>query len=147
MTCKMRRPPPGVTKQPRCTARTRAGTPCACAPLPGRDVCRWHSTNPADVERRLDASRRGGENRGAASPFSVLPICLSVDVAALDVHTAEGLRGFVASALRQCAELPFSVQTAHAIAALANTQRAVIEAADLEGRLAFLEASTRFRAA
>ena len=58
----------------------------------------------------------------------------------MDLETAGGLSLYLTRALVQLAKLPFDVKVANAMAQMVNVARAGIEAADLETRLAALEA-------
>lgn len=62
-------------------------------------------------------------------------------IAALNLETAEGLRGFLSATLAALARLPFDTRTANAISALATAQRNTIETGDFEVRLKALEGS------
>jgi len=128
----------------RCRGKTRSGQSCRARVVHGSAFCVRHAEDPAIRSRALDGSRRGGLARGhalrrtTAAPFAVDD---------LDLETAVGLRRYLARALLQLAKLPFDVRTANAMAQMVNVARAGIEAADLEGRLAALEARVPGRVA
>jgi hypothetical protein len=66
----------------------------------------------------------------------------TVDVSALDLKTADGLRTLMAHAMARVAELPVDVRTATCLAQMATAQRGIVAGADLERRVAALEDST-----
>lgn len=126
----------------RCGSTTKAGAPCRAVPLPGRDYCLFHSPDPADRERLLAQSRRGGQkNRAPIADEAPPPPSLAdtQDVATLDLRTPEGLTGFLAAALGALARLPFDARVANAIGQLATGQRALIDTDDVQKRLKALE--------
>nr|WP_290689803.1 MULTISPECIES: HGGxSTG domain-containing protein [unclassified Haematobacter] len=53
-----------TTSQPRCGARTRKGTSCACKPQPGKARCKFHgglstgARTPEGLDRIRDAQRQ-----------------------------------------------------------------------------------------
>ena len=127
----------------RCTSLTRSGAPCRAAVAPGRDVCRWHDPSPAAKARHKAESARGGLTKAYGALPAVAALADDPRVSALNLETAEGLRGFLGATLAALARLPFDTRTANAISALATAQRNIVEASDFEARLATLEAAQR----
>jgi len=108
--------------------------------MPGRDVCRWHSSDPDDVAKHREESRRGGENR-RREPFTLDLLATVLDVDVLNLETAAGTRKLLAETIRHLARRPFSTATANSMSQCVLAQRSVIETSDLEERLTVLEAS------
>lgn len=129
-----------ATTSTRCTALAASGAPCKAPPIPGRRVCRWHDPSPEAKAKHKAESKRGGLSKAYGALPSVAALADDPRVAALDLETAEGLRGFLGATLAALARLPFDTRTANAISALATAQRAILETSDFEGRLAALEA-------
>jgi hypothetical protein len=127
------------TKPTGCTSRKGNGDPCLAALIPGRDVCRWHSTDPADRERHQAESRRGGLSKAYSAIPSVAPLAETAGVSELDLATPTGLRAFLAATLRALAHLPLDTRVANAIAQVVTCQRSVLETSDFEERLRILE--------
>ena len=111
----------------------------------GKTYCRWHSPEPADREKHKAESRRGGLPKAYGALPAVSASVESKGVTAVDLETAEGLRGFLAATLQQLAHLPFDARTANSISSLATAQRSLIEASDFEKRLNALEAAQMAR--
>lgn len=126
--------------RPRCVAITAADAPCKNSALPGKAHCRWHSPDPADVAKHLAESHRGGVAKAWGLMPIAAPVSESLDLAAVNLESAAGVRRLLAGVLRQLASLPIDARTANAISQVATAQRAAIETGDLEGRLAALEA-------
>jgi hypothetical protein len=130
-----------VSAHPRCTATRADGAPCQAPARGGTALCRWHDPSPEAKSRHREESRRGG----LAKAYNALPAIDSLTddptISQHDPNTAEGLRACVAVAIRALFKLPFDVRVAKAVASLATAQRALIEASDLERRLAALEAA------
>lgn len=125
----------------RCKSRAATGEACKAALMPGRDHCRWHSPDPADRERHLAESRKGGHAKAYGALSSVAPLSESEGVVGLDLQTAAGLKALLGHTLKGLANLPFDVRVATAIGQLALAQRSTIETSDLDERIAVLEAS------
>lgn len=119
-----------------CTSLKKGGGPCSQLAILGKVVCRFHSNDPADIAKRLEESRRGGE-RSPAPGSSVGPIAGEIE--GLDLETAEGLRGYTAAAMRGLAKLPHSPKTASVMAQLVQAQRQNIERGLLEERMRAIE--------
>ncbi len=126
-------------RENRCQTVKTNGEACKNAALLGKSACRWHSADAADIARHLEESRRGGEAKAWGAMPELAPLADDPAVRDLDLSTAVGVRDFLGAALRALGKIPYSVKTAHAISALAATQRAALEAGDLEERLAALE--------
>lgn len=103
----------------------------------GTTYCVRHADDPRIRSRALEGSRRGGRNRGQALRRTT---AAPLEIEDLDLETAGGLSLYLTRALVQLAKLPFDVKVANAMAQMVNVARAGIEAADLETRLAALEA-------
>jgi hypothetical protein len=127
-----------------CTATTKAGAPCRAQALPASDRCLLHSEDPAIQADRQEAQRRGGLARARQL---TLPSADPLDVADLDLESIHGLRTYLARAMVRLAELPFDVKVANAIGQVVQVQRVLIEATELEGRVADLEAKVWARRA
>lgn len=125
----------------RCSGTKRDGSRCRAALIPGRDVCRWHSTDPADREKHLAESKRGGYARAYGQLVTVAPLGEAEEFAELRprLATAAGVRDFISLALAQLAQLPFDCKVANAIAQLATAQRGIIDTSDIEERLRIIE--------
>lgn len=121
----------------RCAGKTGAGKPCRARAVQGTAYCVRHAEDPRIRSRALEGSRRGGRSRGQALRRTTAAPLETED---LDLETAAGLKLYLARALFQLARLPFDVKVANAMAQMVNVARAGIEAADLETRLAALEA-------
>lgn len=122
-----------------CSKPKKDGTPCKANVLAGSDTCRWHSDDPAQRQRHLDESRKGGLSKAYGAIPSVAPLADRPGVADMNLETAEGLRGFLGATLQRLARLPFDSRVANSISSLATAQRALIEASDFERRLSDLE--------
>lgn len=85
--------------------------------------------------------RRGGLTKAFGELHRGPPLAIALDPGALE--TACGIRGLLGLTLAALAGLPFDVRVANAISQTVTAQRAVIEAGDIEKRLAALEASVR----
>jgi hypothetical protein len=109
--------------------------------MPGRDVCRWHSPDPADRERHIAESRRGGIARAHGLGPSVAPLAETAGIPELDLESPAGLRTFLAATLHGLARLPLDTRVANAVAQVVTCQRAVVESSDFEERLKALEES------
>ena len=120
--------------------RAASGLPCRAAVMAGRNVCRWHDPSPEAKAKHKAESARGGQAKAYGALPAVGALADDPRVAALDLETAEGLRGLTGATLAALARLPFDVRTAHAISALATTQRNTLETHDYEARLRALEA-------
>lgn len=121
------------------TCRKASGEACTAPLIPGKTHCRWHSPDPADQQRHRAESRRGGLAKAYNAVPSVAPLAQTAGVLELDLESAAGLKSFIGHTLRKLAELPFDVRVANAIAQCVTCARAVVEASDLEERLAMLE--------
>jgi hypothetical protein len=86
------------------------------------------------------ASRRGGEARTTQLAGSSADPLTPLEVADLDLETVAGLKTYLARALLKLGQMPFDVRVANSIGQLVQTQRGLLEASDLEGRVATLEA-------
>jgi len=129
-----------MTRQP-CIALTKAQRACRAPAIPGKAFCLWHSPDPADVAKARAMSRRGAaasHHKPTPAP-EVEPIASVLDLAALDLETAGGLRALLAGTMRQLARLPFTIGIANGLAQIATAQRALIETSTIEDRLAQIE--------
>ena len=126
-----------------CGGTRRDGQPCRATALPGSDRCLWHDERPAAQRRRRDASRRGGLTKAYGSLPSTAPLADGLDVANLDLASAAGVVQLLGETLGALARLPFDVRTANAIAQVATSQRAALEASALEARVGALETAAR----
>ena len=113
------------------------GKACRARAVHGTALCVRHAKDPGIRSRALEGSRRGGKKRGESLRRSTAS---PLEVEDLDLETVAGLRCYLARALLQLGKLPFDVKVANAMAQMVNVARAGIEAADLETRLAALEA-------
>jgi hypothetical protein len=74
---------------------------------------------------------------------AVAPIADTLDVARLDLSTAGGVVTLLGATLAGLARLPLDCRTANAIAQVATSQRAALEASALEARVGALETAAR----
>lgn len=126
-----------MTPEPRCAAFKKNHERCKLPALEGKQHCMYHSDDPADRAKHLEQSRNGGTRR---DQLMIEPLASVIDVDAMPLDTAQGIRELLGATLRQLARLPFSTKTAGVIGQCSLAARAVIETSDLEARLAALEA-------
>jgi len=105
----------------------------------GARFCRWHDPSAEGRARHLEESRRGGHAKAYNALPAGAPLAESAAVAGLNLSTPAGLVGLLAASLAALARLPFDTRTANALGQLATAQRGILEASDLEQRLAALE--------
>jgi hypothetical protein len=114
-----------------CKGQTKDGKPCAAKPRPGMDLCPWHS--PELAERRTEWSRRGGVNSSNKARIrKQLPDA---------VLSPTELQGLLSKALRDVLTGKLEPGPANAAGGLARALVTIKESADLEERLAALEAA------
>ncbi len=114
----------------RCAATTKGGKPCGGTPVPGEDLCPWHS--PSWAERRRAWSVKGGQgksNKRRAAKYLAEPMT----PAELQSLLGAVLRGVVAGRL--------SPGIGNATANLGRALVAIGEATTTEERLTALEAA------
>ena len=112
----------------RCSATTKGGKPCGGTPVPGEDLCPWHS--PSWAERRRAWSVKGGQgksNKRRAAKRLAEPM----GPAELQILLGAVLRDVVAGRVEP--------GVANAAAALGRALVTVTEASDIEKRLTALE--------
>ncbi len=114
--------------QPACRARTKRGTTCRGFALPGRDVCLMHAPDLAD---KVEAARRRGGTMAAKVRV------LQGKRQKLDSPRA--LVRFVSDLLQDTLAGTVDPKVANAVINGVNAQRALLEAGEIEGRLADLE--------
>jgi len=131
--------PANVARQ--CKAKNRRGEPCGAYAIDGSDFCFWH--DPAKVQERAQARSEGGKARQGRRVF--------VNADTGEQHTEVVLETpadvveVVAKALNDLFKLENSVQRAKAAASLAGVALKALEVADLEARIAALEAAEEDR--
>ncbi len=113
----------------KCSAITRAGSPCPSPPLAGSQWCWTHA--PEAEEARREASRKGGKSRSAAEQARkrIPPAMPPDEFAGL---LAFLFRGFVAGRI--------SPKVGTAAATIARAMLEVRQQVDVEQRLSALEA-------
>ena len=125
-----------------CTATAANGAPCKRQPSRGENVCLFHDPSAKAKAKHTAASARGGSHPKNALPF-VPALTEDPRIATLNLETAGGLRGLLGATLGALAQLPMDARTANAIGQLATAQRGLIEASDLERRIADIEVAQR----
>ena len=129
-----------------CTATTKAGAPCRAVRKAGLEVCAFHDRSPEARARHLEISAKGGRRHSRTANAAPVP-AMSEDpaIAALDLTTLAGIRDFTAAAVRGLSRLPLDARLANAITGLVTAQRSTLDGADLEERVAALEAQQGLR--
>lgn len=130
----------------KCTAVRLDGTACKANAKGHTPWCRWHDpSDEARAEHRAQ-SRAGGIAKAATIVVeSAEPLANDPAVRALDLATADGVRGLLAATLRALTTLHVDVRLANALANLTHAQRASIEQVDVVERIEALEAAERLR--
>ena len=112
----------------RCKAQTAGGAPCSAQPVRDDGFCYWHS--PATASERVEARRRGGQNRSTkARARKQIPVAMSADE----------LAGWLSLLFTQVMAGRIEPRVATAAATVAKTLMDVRQASELEERLAALE--------
>ena len=114
-----------------CDAITDGGEPCRAAPLRDAPYCFWHS--PDHQQEAQEARRLGGVRRRREGTIAGV---YEVE----GVQTPRQIQRIVEIAILDTLELPNSVARNRTLGALVQTAQRVIEANELEARLAALEA-------
>jgi len=122
---------PQATTVNRCTATTKAGTPCQGYAPPGGDLCFWH--DPERATERAAARSRGGAARHARK------LGTPGDPDAVELQAPADWLAIVALATRDTMRLENSVSRNRTLGYLATTAARLFEATELEERLAALE--------
>ena len=113
----------------KCSAIARSGQRCQSAALPDSRYCWVH--DPAKVEQRREASRKGGRNRGnRARAQKNLP----------DAMNANEMAGWLSVAFKQVLTGKLEPKVGTALATIAKALLEVHETTELEARLRELEA-------
>ena len=118
-----------------CKAKTRAGTPCQVAALPGADYCFFH--DPAKADERREAQGLGGrQNR-----------MKTLDAAAPDVkiEDCQDVVALMSGTINQVLKGQIDPRVANTVGYLANVTIRAVEQGNLERRIAELEALFRSR--
>jgi hypothetical protein len=116
--------PHGPLLSKHCHATRSDGAPCS-APPGKHSLCFWH--DPEQREEMLAAARNGGSRKG-------LPLPIGRPVDALEA------RGLLASVLAALLDGALDPNTARAAAYILQVERKIAEGAELERRIAALEA-------
>jgi len=116
----------------RCVGVNKSGQPCSAKPLPGSDRCPWH--DPAWDERRKAWSIRGGHGKSnKARAKKAMPPAMT---------TAELLQQ-LSSVFELTLAGVVEPGVAQACGSLARTMVMIRETAEVEARVAELEATTK----
>jgi hypothetical protein len=118
---------------PRCGQPTRSGASCTAAAI-FPDGCLWHSRTPEAEERRAQVASEGGRarsNRARATAVLAARQPRVLTIAEVGGITSSALAGVVTGRM--------SPTVAGAIAGLVRAHLSVIEAGELEQRIAALE--------
>lgn len=115
----------------RCTATTKAGKPCNAPARPGRPYYLFH--DPAAVEERRAASKKGGHNKSNAARAERRLVKMSVH----DVQIV------LTTAMREVFDGNLDIGTAAARATLGRAVILANEKGDLEKRVAEIEEQIR----
>lgn len=117
-----------MTEQPRCQGTTKNGRPCRSFALPGRPWCFAH--DPERAGEREAARAKGGQVAGQARK-------LRGKRAKLD--TVPGLVRFTARVIQDALDGTTEVTVARCALYGVSIQKQLLEASDLEKRIAALE--------
>ncbi len=117
-------------KPEKCQAVARGGQPCSAMPRPGRPFCLWH--DPLADEARRELSRKGGRARSHAA---------RARRAIGGVHDLRSVQRRLVQALEKVELGTLSPGQAMAMAALGRAIVTLVEAGEIESRLAALEAA------
>src|SRR5919106_1362209 len=117
-------PPQGALLSKHCQATRSDGAPCG-APPGKRGICFWH--DPERREEMLAASRNGGGRKA-------LPLAVGRPL------KGEEAQGLLASVLAVLLDGALDPNTARAAAYILQVERKIAEGAELERRIAGLEA-------
>jgi hypothetical protein len=129
-------PPPlasnGAGKVPRpCSARRADGSPCAATAMAGHEHCMFH--NPEMSEQRASGRRQGGAAR--SQPRAVL----NPDETMQRVRTIGDLRDLLADTINDVRTGRLDPRVANTVGYLSSVLVRVLEAGELEDRLAAVE--------
>ena len=119
-----------MAEERRCAATNRTGEPCSAQPLPGRPYCRWH-------DPQLAADRKRWATEGGRAKSNARRAQRELQLAAAGVGQLPAVL-FRALGRVEAGELEPNVATA--MATLGRAIVAATQAAELEERLAALEA-------
>ena len=115
-----------------CSGTNKDGSACSGQARPGRAWCSWH--DPQLDARRAEWRRRGGVSRSnRARATKALPA---------DLMSMPELQGALCRALRRVESGELEPGRANAMAALARAITSVVEAGEVQDRLAALETVT-----
>ncbi len=115
-------------KPEKCTAITRSGSPCGATPVPGGTRCAWHADTWA--EKRREWSKRGGQSRSHQA---------RARKALGGTHDLKGVQERLVGAQAKVEDGELAPGQAMAMAALGRAIVSVVQAGELEGRIATLE--------
>ena len=118
----------GATRQPSCGARTQRGAPCRSFTLPGRPFCMSH-----DPERAGDVRQARARGGAAASKLRALKARRP------RLDTAAGLMAFIAALAHDTLGGRVAPDVSRAVAYALSLQLRLLEASELEQRIAVLE--------
>lgn len=109
-----------------CQATRTDGQPCRANTQAGSDFCFWH--DPAQRDRMLAASRKGGRNRRK-----------EVKMPEAEPLTPERVRGILAATAQAAGEGALTPEIARAIGYLLQIESKIFDSHELEKRLEKLE--------
>ena len=119
-----------IVRERACQAVKEDGKHCEAAPLSGEDYCFWHS--PKHAEEVAEAGRLGGLRRRREKTVAV-----AYDLEGL--ATLDQIRRLLEIAVTDTLGLDNSIARSRVLAYLAQVALKVVEAAELQERLAALE--------
>jgi len=122
----------------KCNAETGEGAPCRQAPLQYREYCFWH--DPEHAGEAMEARRLGGLRRRREKTVAV-----AYDLEGL--ATLDQIRRLVEIAVTDTLGLENSIARSRVLAYLAQVALKVVEAAELQERVAALETAMGSRLA
>lgn len=113
----------------RCKATRKNGQPCGAYAIADGDYCFTHS--PEHKGQRQDAHQKGGKNRKRQRILKPFPMC--------DPKTVQGLGQFLEVVMQGAWSQDIQPPLARTLGYLAQVQKGVIEAGELEARVKHLE--------
>ena len=119
-----------IVRERACQAVKEDGKHCEAAPLSGEDYCFWHS--PKHAEEVAEAGRLGGLRRRREKT-----VAAAYDLEGL--ATRDRIRRLVEIAVMDTLGLENSIARSRVLAYLAQVGLKVVEAAELQERVAALE--------
>lgn len=119
----------------RCQGTNATGEPCSARPVLADGYCYWHS--PARAAERAENNRKGGQAR--SNKARTRKAYITGDLSLLEV------RGLLSVALKDVLNGDCEPGRAQAAASVARAIASITEVADIEVRLAALEAAATTR--